>query len=255
MRKMYDHSELQLSQYQFGPRAAEIAALPDIYVPPRGKTSILEQLAIALSVVAMMLCILYVNAPNQLFAMADTIGGAMRYWTATHQEMFVSDILRKHGRKREGAQRLARLIVQESKLANYDPLFVAAVIKSESAFNPEAVSPRGAIGLMQIMPETGRFIMGASKSEWRKERLKDPALNVRLGIAYLKYLESKFGPVKHHILIAYNWGPANLSRILKGKSSAIPKETARYSTAVRKDHERWQRDYRAQLYFGSFWRG
>ena len=78
-----------------------------------------------------------------------------------------------------------------------DPLLVHAVIAVESAYRPDAVSPAGAQGLMQLMPGTARFLGVADPF--------DPRANVEGGVAYLRRLGDEFGTVL--ALAAYNAGP------------------------------------------------
>lgn len=96
------------------------------------------------------------------------------------------------------------LIYRESKKHDIDPVLVAAVVHQESRFMPKAKSPVGAMGLMQLMPRTGRW-MGA-------RNLYDPAQNVKAGVKYLKYLQKRFGDDEELVLAAYNGGEGNVKR-------------------------------------------
>jgi soluble lytic murein transglycosylase-like protein len=158
---------------------------------------------------------------------------------------YVSDIIARKAKRlnRSEAHRLAQHIVVESKRQNFDPLFVAAVIKSESTFNKQAVSNVGALGLMQILPDTGKYISRKNSIDWLGEtKLTDPSYNIRLGIAYLKYLEGYFGQNREHILVAYNWGPGNMLSALK-KQSNLPSGPKNYARTIMRDHSKWQREY------------
>jgi len=82
-----------------------------------------------------------------------------------------------------------------------------AVIHTESRFDSEALSPAGAVGLMQVTEETGEFI--AKKLEipdFKVEDLKDPETNIKMGTYYLSYLQTMFER-KETVLAAYNAGP------------------------------------------------
>ena len=117
------------------------------------------------------------------------------------------------------------------------------VIKSESTFNNKAVSNVGALGLMQILPETGKYISGKNDIDWLGAgKLKDSSYNIRLGIAYLKYLEQYFGKNREHILVAYNWGPGNLLQALKNRSP-LPEGPKKYARTIIGDHGKWHREY------------
>jgi soluble lytic murein transglycosylase len=110
-----------------------------------------------------------------------------------------------------------------------DPALVSAVIWTESRFRADAVSPRGAIGLMQIMPETGRWI-AAQIGVSEESPLTEPELNIRLGTWYLRYLINRFGDVEA-ALMAYNAGPGNVDRWRRERSEPFP-ETAAYAHRV-----------------------
>ncbi|HKM43675.1 MAG TPA: lytic transglycosylase domain-containing protein [Limnochordia bacterium] len=94
-----------------------------------------------------------------------------------------------------------------------DPMLLAAIIQVESSYRPEVVSPRGAIGLMQLMPETAIWLGEQSAQPTRVEDLLDPKTNIGLGAYYLTYLLERF-PTQYAALAAYNAGPANARRWL-----------------------------------------
>jgi len=98
------------------------------------------------------------------------------------------------------------LVVTYAGQQSLDPLFVQAMIREESSFNPAAVSQRGALGLMQIMPETGAWIAGQLGEEFTPARLFTPADNIRFGTWYLAALRAEFGGDLIKTVVAYNAG-------------------------------------------------
>ena len=86
-----------------------------------------------------------------------------------------------------------------------DPALVYAIIKVESNFKKDAVSSAGAIGLMQIIPSTAKWIAGELGENFDKENLFDPETNIKYGCFYLNYLYSKFEKMSA-VLCAYNAG-------------------------------------------------
>lgn len=161
-----------------------------------------------------------------------------------HQVRFVSKIISTHRRPANEIEELALSIVAESRKASYDPFFVAAVIRAESTFNRLAQSSVGAIGLMQLMPATARFV--ARREGLSLQTLHDPRENIRLGIAYLKQLEVQFGGNRRNMLIAYNWGPFKLEQSLKTKTR-IPGSIMRYAQGIMATHRRWRSDFNLLL--------
>ena len=118
-------------------------------------------------------------------------------------------------------------ILEWSAVHNLEPAWVASVIRSESRFRPQVVSPAGAVGLMQIMPETGAWI--AEQLEWIDPgavQLKDGPTNIALGTWYLRYLLDRFHE-PDTALMAYNAGPTNADRWKSNLELAFP-ETQQY---------------------------
>ena len=101
-----------------------------------------------------------------------------------------------------------------------DPHLIHAVIRAESGFDPIARSPKGALGLMQIMPETGRLVAARLKvADAGEAWLLDPATNMAVGQAWLRQLAAT--PTVQgnliHLLVAYNAGEGRLQQWLAGE--------------------------------------
>lgn len=121
----------------------------------------------------------------------------------------VLDVLRenKAGLGPVDEEKLAEVILVESGRYKLDPLFVLALIKTESNFETLSRSLRGALGLMQIIPFTGEALAGELNLKWRgPETLLDPYANVRMGIRYISSLTERFNDINAS-LAAYNAGP------------------------------------------------
>jgi hypothetical protein len=114
------------------------------------------------------------------------------------------------------------VIYKEAKKNNIRPELIAAVVQAESRFKPTARSGAGAIGLMQLVPKTGRW-MGARD-------LTNPAQNIAAGAKYLKYLNDRFDGNETKVIAAYNAGEGNVKRF-----GGVPpfKETRSYVNKVR----------------------
>ena len=133
-----------------------------------------------------------------------------------------------------------------------DPYLVAAVIKHESKFQPTARSDGGAVGLMQLMPQTAAWIAGQLGEPFTEDYLYDPALNIRYGVWYLAELEREFGGNDILALAAYNAGRGNVRDWMErshwtdqfDEIDAIPyPETRLYVRRVLEDREQYKRLY------------
>jgi len=121
------------------------------------------------------------------------------------------------------AWRISEVVLDESQKRNLDPLLVLAVIQIESEFQHTAVSAVGARGMMQIMPDTGKYLADALRRErglrpadFKPESLDDPLTNIRLGTYYLHDLRKKFQNIGL-ALVAYNLGPAEVQNRIENK--------------------------------------
>jgi len=114
------------------------------------------------------------------------------------------------------------IIYREAKKNDLRPELVAAIVQQESKFKPTARSGAGAVGLMQLVPRTGRW-MGARD-------LTNPAQNIQAGAKYLKYLHDRFDGNETKVIAAYNAGEGNVKRF-----GGVPpfRETRQYVKKVR----------------------
>jgi len=121
------------------------------------------------------------------------------------------------------------IIAQESRARSLDPYQVAGLIRQESVFNPRAVSPARAYGLMQVVVPTG--ILTAKKVGVDRaitmESLFEPRLNIQLGTAYLRDQIDKYGRIEY-VAAAYNAGPG---RVVQWRAT-LPLELDEWAEAV-----------------------
>lgn len=119
-----------------------------------------------------------------------------------------------------------------------------AIIRQESAFNPEIISRAGARGLMQLMPATAKYIrQKEGRRAYSKHSLLKPSINMQLGQNYLSYLHDKFEGNLTYMIAGYNAGPGNVNKWVESMPSiaqdpvlfieSIPfDETRKYVTRV-----------------------
>lgn len=157
--------------------------------------------------------------------------------------------LSRGGTARGPQQSLRSAVSPVSKMAGYeqakpllddaahhheiDPALVAAVSAAESGFRSDAVSPKGAVGLMQLMPATAmRYGVVAGSSQEATKLLKDPRLNVQVGTRYLADLLRMFNGDIELALAAYNAGEGAVMR--HGRRIPPFPETQQYVVRVLK---------------------
>ncbi|MCK6547058.1 lytic transglycosylase domain-containing protein [Myxococcota bacterium] len=122
------------------------------------------------------------------------------------------------------------LVVKAATESKVEPLFLLALVREESTFDPEIVSWAGAVGLAQLMPGTAIQAHAALRlGRLDLDRLTDPALNLRLGARVLGEGLSDFGKLEPLALVAYNGGPGVAKKLVGGSA---------------KDFDRWVEDIR-----------
>ncbi len=100
-------------------------------------------------------------------------------------------------------ERIREIVDEKARLHGLDPLLVHSVIRAESNYNPYAISPKGAEGLMQLIPSTAR--------QYGVRNSFDPEQNIEGGIRYLKYLQTLFTD-ERLVLAAYNAGEGAVAK-------------------------------------------
>jgi soluble lytic murein transglycosylase len=109
-------------------------------------------------------------------------------------------------------QEVAHTVVVEADRAGFTPGLIVALIHVESSGRSFVRSHAGAVGLMQLLPATGRSVARRIGVPWDGTRtLYDPVANVRLGVAYLQELVKRFDGDLEAALAAYNWGPTRIA--------------------------------------------
>lgn len=135
-----------------------------------------------------------------------------------------------------GFKAVQHLIHEAATDHGLDLALLKAVIATESRFNPQAVSPKGAVGLMQLMPATAeRFGVRADGSASVQQRLTDPRTNLQAGARYLALLLRQFGGQTELALAAYNAGEGAVQRA-GGRVPDYP-ETQQYVRKVTQLHQ------------------
>ena len=129
--------------------------------------------------------------------------------------VFCSDTTLNYFSKIEYAKKYEEYVKKYSSEFNVDENLVYSIIKAESDFDQDALSSQGAVGLMQIMPETFLHdIKDALKIDGGVEVLYNPDINIRAGVYYLSYLLEHFGSSRTAIA-SYNAGIGNVSKWIK----------------------------------------
>jgi soluble lytic murein transglycosylase len=127
------------------------------------------------------------SAPN--YFAVDIPDLPRKYWEALFPKPFWGDLKRSS---------------EENSL---DPYLVASLIRQESEFNPNAVSRANAVGLMQLLPKTGKLVAKEVKlKRYSANQLYTPAVNLQLGTRYFRGMVDKFGGSFEYALAAYNAG-------------------------------------------------
>lgn len=128
------------------------------------------------------------------------------------------------------------LIREASAAYGVEYELLKAVIATESGFNPRAVSPKGAVGLMQLMPDTAmRFGVKALAEQSLAQRLTDPRTNLHAGARYLAWLMARFDGQTELALAAYNAGEGAVQRA--GRQVPNYSETQNYVRKVMRLHQ------------------
>jgi soluble lytic murein transglycosylase len=157
----------------------------------------------------------FVGRPGAFYALAEGYHA--------RGETYTGISLGRELQRAEGSwnERLLRLIypfpyresiLQFARERAIDPYLVAGLIRQESMFNPTARSSAGAIGLMQVMPATGRGLARRVGSTFAVTKLREPTYNIQLGTLFMADLLGRYDGRLSYVLAAYNAGPSRVAR-------------------------------------------
>jgi soluble lytic murein transglycosylase-like protein len=135
-----------------------------------------------------------------------------------------------------GLAKVESLLAAAAEEFAIDPALLKAVMAAESGFNPNAVSPKGAIGLMQIMPATAaRYGLQGDRKRSLEQKLTDPKINIRLAARYLRDLHKLFPSRPELVIASYNAGEG---AVQKYRNSIPPyAETRNYVQIVKQFYQ------------------
>ena len=135
---------------------------------------------------------------------------------------------------------IAQTILEASQRYDVEPELIIAVIETESSFRKNAVSNKGALGLMQILPSTGFALAQELNVDFQVDKLlHDPLMNILMGTYYLKKLLQQFGDL-NLALTAYNMGPGKLMELASKNVSPpqdYPEKVHQYRKRIDIDQE------------------
>ncbi|MEM7676389.1 MAG: lytic transglycosylase domain-containing protein [Myxococcota bacterium] len=145
---------------------------------------------------------------------------------------------------------IGTVVFERATALDLDPELVVAVMAVESDFRAGARSKAGALGLMQIMPSTGRVFANRAGVDWRgPDTLYEPVANIRIGTQYIRWLLDRFRGNQALALTAYCHGIGTVRRRLRTQDG-LSHRTLRYSRKVQRRLEglRRIRAQRPELY-------
>lgn len=152
----------------------------------------------------------------------------------TDLSQYVRDVVTKGLPKRWSRQapKVTRAILDSAKEHGLDPLFLVALIQTESSFRPDTRGPFGEIGLMQLRESTGKDVAARINLPWNgRATLQDPVKNIRLGSHYIAQLRDRFDEKPLLYIAAYNMGAANVRSAVA--RNVWPKE---YSSRIMRNY-------------------
>lgn len=145
----------------------------------------------------------------QLFSHGDAVfdTAQLDFSAAPGENKQLSPALSRYLGEHPNLKKFEPLLHQAAREYGLQPALLKAIMAAESGFNPAAVSPKGAIGLMQVMPETAeRYGLQASPKKSLEQKLAEPKTNIRLSARYLHDLTKMFPGKPELVVASYNAG-------------------------------------------------
>jgi soluble lytic murein transglycosylase len=174
-----------------------------------------------------------------LLVAAAALGAAFAYVNSTNPPWYV---------RLRYPLRYDAIVRGHARNYHLDPALLAGVIYAESKFHAHARSSSGAIGLMQLLPDTAKGIaVHTGGSRFRVSDLDDPEINVRYGSWYLRHLLDKYGD-ERTALAAYNAGQENVDTWRSEGKGIVFGETRHYVSRVEHLKALYRKGYHPELY-------
>ncbi|MGH8807436.1 MAG: lytic transglycosylase domain-containing protein [Noviherbaspirillum sp.] len=173
-----------------------------------------------------------VDERYQLFMRGNTSFDTAQRALAESKQTPLTEYLSRH----PGLKKIEPILQEAAQEFALDPALLKAVMAAESGFNANAVSPKGAVGLMQIMPATAeRYGLQGDRKRTLEQKLADPKINIRVGARYLRDLHRMFPSQPELVLASYNAGEG---AVQKYKNTIPPyAETRSYVQIVKQFYQ------------------
>lgn len=174
-------------------------------------------------------------------AYRETIGRLEAENESLRVELAVRNVLDEYkiNVPRDQLRRIGGSIIQVSHRYDLPPELILGIIFTESSFDVRAESPKGAMGLMQLMPATANSLAADLELEWKgNQLLTDPQINILLGGFYLRRLIHRFQGLDN-ALAAYNLGPTKMRELLSRRRQPGAHYVRRVQEVARKMRERY----------------
>lgn len=143
--------------------------------------------------------------------------------------------------------RYDNIVSEQAKQHKLDPSLLAAIVYEESKFDRQSLSPAGAVGLMQVMPETAGWASRRMGRPGLADRLADPGANLAIGSWYFRYLLNHYKSIAF-ALAAYNGGQRNLEKWL-AKNDGLDQDEVVKKIPFPETRQFVQRVQRSQLVY------
>ncbi|MGE3683963.1 MAG: lytic transglycosylase domain-containing protein [Bdellovibrionales bacterium] len=129
---------------------------------------------------------------------------------------------------------IAYAVIAEANHHRMDPLFLLAVIQTESGFDPNARGRHGEVGLMQIRPSTAKWLAAQAGMAGEEIHLENPAVNIRIGATYFASLRRRFNGIGSRYMAAYNMGATAVRRLVASETEPMiyPKRVMKHYKSI-----------------------
>ncbi len=158
----------------------------------------------------------------------ELLGGSYKKSVVRHGEKTadISDFIKETTQRflpkayQHLAKKISKVIIDQADQYEMDPLFLVAVIQNESSFNPKRLGAFGEIGLMQLKPDTAKWLADTCHVPYKGAKsLYDPETNIKLGAAFIDKLRTQFDAQGRLYLSAYNMGAHKLRKLVDLKKT------------------------------------